>query len=486
MSTNLRDSPNLITAYLEKSKKRDNRVLSPVEQEHLSKKPNKGKTDVKESMELATNVNKIDSTNAKTEMDNFKELLVPLLVKVDELKQSIDNKYSKLEEAITTQKSEVSSEIHKLEKSITLQREELRNTFLHQINKNNMKVQQVLNENMELKQENQNLKERLDKLESLQLLNNVIITGIPEQQWESYTLTKQRVYDMIMASKGINHDQDQGNEDREIEITYCTRIGKYRPNNSRPISVTFQKREDKEQLLMNRRNLPPGIYVNEEYPIQIKRARDRLRPVYWMIKSKSKYKDKCKLQGDKLVVDGVKYTVDTLGSLPLELSAYQAAEKRNDDALVFHGEWLPYSNFHLSPFSVDGILFKSAEHYIQYQKSLYFGDSITANQIIKSQTPIEAKRLSYNITNFNIQHWMKDGYVLCEKGVKEKFMQNKPLLEMLKNTGSLIIVEASKDKTWGTGIPLHDTEALCTSKWKNKGWLSSMLMSIRDEVMSSK
>ena len=31
-----------------------------------------------------------------------------------------------------------------------------------------MKVQQVLNENMELKQENQNSKERLDKLESLQ------------------------------------------------------------------------------------------------------------------------------------------------------------------------------------------------------------------------------------------------------------------------------------------------------------------------------
>ena len=239
-------------AYLEKSKKRDNRVLSPVEQEHQRKKPNKGKTDVKESMALATNENKIDSTNAKTEMDNFKELLVPLLVKVDKLKQSVDNKYSKLEEAITIQKSEVSSKIHKLEKSITSQREELRNTFSHQINKNNMKVQQVLNENMELKQENQNLKERLDKLESLQLLNNVIITGIPEQQWESYTLMKQRVYDTIMASKGINHDQDHRNEDREIKITYCTRIGKYRPNNSRPISVTFQKREDKEQLLMNR------------------------------------------------------------------------------------------------------------------------------------------------------------------------------------------------------------------------------------------
>ena len=485
MSTNTKNSSNLITAYLEKSKKRDNRVLSPVEQEHQSKKPNKRKIYEKENMELATNKSRIDSTNAKTEIDNFKELLVPLLEKVDDLKQSVENKYSKLEEAITIQKSVVSSELHKLENTITSQREELRTTFTHQINKNDMKVQQVLNENLELKQENKDLKERLDKLESLQLLNNVIITGIPEQQWESYTLTKQRVHDTILASKGINHDQER-NEERETEITYCTRIGKYRQNISRPISVTFQKREDKEQLLMNRRNLPPGIYVNEEYPIQIKRARDRLRPVYWMIKSKPKYKDKCKLQGDKLVVDGIKYTVDTLGSLPMELSAYQAAEKRNDEVLVFHGEWSPFSNFHISPFSVDGIAFRSAEHYIQYQKSLYFGDSITANQILKSQTPIEAKRLSYNITNFNIKHWLKDGYALCEKGVKEKFTQNTALMDMLKNTGSLTIAEASKDRTWGTGIPLRDTEALLISKWKNRGWLSNMLMSIWEQAMNGK
>ena len=207
-----------------------------------------------------------------------------------------------------------------------MQREELKNSLSHQIQENNLKVQQMVNENVELRQENQNLKEWLDKLELLQLTNNAIITGIPEQQWESYALTKQRVYDTIAASKGTSNDPEHVNEARKIEITYCTRIGKYRPNNSRPISVTFQRWEDKEQLLMNKRNLPPGIYVNEEYPIQIKKARDRLRPVFWMIKSKPKYKDKCKLQGDKLVVDGVKYTVDTLGNLPLELQKKEMTE----------------------------------------------------------------------------------------------------------------------------------------------------------------
>ena len=63
---------------------------------------------------------------------------------------------------------------------------------------------------------------------------------------------KQRVYDTIAASKGTSNDQEHVNEVRKIEITYCTRIGKYRPNNSRPISVTFQRQEDKEQLLMNK------------------------------------------------------------------------------------------------------------------------------------------------------------------------------------------------------------------------------------------
>ena len=104
-----------------------------------------------------------------------------------------------------------------------------------------------------------------------------------------------------------------------------------------------------------------------------------------MIKAKPKYKDKCKLQGDKLLVDGVKYTVDTLGNLPIKLAAYQAAEKCDNTTLVFHGEWSPYSNFHPSPFQIDGILYNSAEHYIQYQNSLLFGDSVMANQILRSQ-----------------------------------------------------------------------------------------------------
>ena len=139
------------------------------------------------------------------------------------------------------------------------------------------------------------------------------------------------MFDTITASKGTSNDPDAADDARKTEISYCTRIGRYNPNTSRPISVTFKRREDKEQLLTNKKNLPPGLYVNKEYPIQIKKARGCLRGVFRMVKANPRYKDKWKLQGDKLIIDGLKYTMENLGELPLELAAYRAAEKCNDN-----------------------------------------------------------------------------------------------------------------------------------------------------------
>ena len=102
-------------------------------------------------MASVQNEDKSNAITAKTEVDNIKELLVLLLEKVNELREIVNNKYSKLEDVITTQKSEVSNEIHKLEETITSQREELKNSLSHQIQKNNLKVQQMVNENVELR-----------------------------------------------------------------------------------------------------------------------------------------------------------------------------------------------------------------------------------------------------------------------------------------------------------------------------------------------
>ena len=80
------------------------------------------------------------------------------------------------------------------------------------------------------------------------------------------------------------------------------------------------------------------------------------------------------------------------------------------------------------------------------------------------------------------EEWKSVGYELCFDGIREKFLQTPPpLLAMLKTTSPKILAEAITDRLWGTGIRLQDSCALDTGKWSGTGWLSRMLITIRDE-----
>ena len=79
------------------------------------------------------------------------------------------------------------------------------------------------------------------------------------------------------------------------------------------------------------------------------------------------------------------------------------------------------------------------------------------------------------------EKWKSVGYELCFDSIQEKFLQNPPLLAMLKTTTLKILAEATTDRLWGTGVQLRDRSALDTGKWSGVGWLSRMLTTIRDE-----
>ena len=111
---------------------------------------------------------------------------------------------------------------------------------------------------------------------------------------------------------------------------------------------------------------------------------------------------------------------------------------------------------------------------------MYFGDTFNTNAILNSNTPYEAKHLSYQINGANNSEWRENGYDICYKGVHAKFHQNPDLLNMLRATGMKTIAEASNDHAWGTGIPLRDTKVLSKTHWHSNGWLSDMLHTICD------
>ena len=81
-----------------------------------------------------------------------------------------------------------------------------------------------------LRKENKNLKKRLTKIELAQLGNNVIIRGMQEQRWKSFSMTKDRVYNTIAAAMGGDDLAATLLEAEKIEISYCNRIGPYQLN----------------------------------------------------------------------------------------------------------------------------------------------------------------------------------------------------------------------------------------------------------------
>ena len=114
---------------------------------------------------------------------------------------------------------------------------------------------------------------------------------------------------------------------------------------------------------------------------------------------------------------------------------------------------------------MDGIKFPTSEHYIQYTKAIAFGDSTAAANILGANTPADSKSLGWTIANFDKEKWEGNAKMLCLPGLREKFYQNKHLLDTLLCTKDHILVESAKDKVWGTGIVLSRDDWFDDTLW---------------------
>lgn len=119
------------------------------------------------------------------------------------------------------------ADISKLKETLANSDSDLRKHLIEKTEWNTQKIDLVLEENKLLRRENNKLKERLSQIEQSQLENNVINSGQPEQTWEPYELTKERVFDTIAASLGITDLEIARKTAESTKITSCKRIGRY-------------------------------------------------------------------------------------------------------------------------------------------------------------------------------------------------------------------------------------------------------------------
>ena len=141
------------------------------------------------------------------------------------------------------------------------------------------------------------------------------------------------------------------------------------------------------------------------------------------------------------------------------------------------------SNWYLSDFTVDNIKFSSMEKYMMYRKAKCFHDDKIAEQILETNDVAKIKALGRLVSGYDDHHWNGVRQVVVYEGLVAKFTQNPQLLQLLKNTKNDILAEcAIKDKIWGIGLSMTDSDRLNRAKWKGKNLLGYALMMVRDKI----
>ncbi len=144
-------------------------------------------------------------------------------------------------------------------------------------------------------------------------------------------------------------------------------------------------------------------------------------------------------------------------------------------------QWFP------SPFTVNGILYKTAEHWMMAQKALLFDDQDAFQKIIACNKPAEAKALGRTVRNYDDVRWNEKKFSIVVQGNIHKFAQNKDLGAYLIGTGDRVIVEASPvDPVWGIGLAQDNPKAMHPDTWKGENLLGFALMEARDFLSAGK
>ena len=322
----------------------------------------------------------------------------------------------------------------------------------------------------------------MERIENRNLENCVIFRGLKEDNKESDEMGRDRIYRELSNLLTEEDEEERYRMARRLVIRRYKRLGMYNRDRPRPVSVEFVHHEDVSFIMENKSYLSKGIFVNREFSPEIERKRRTMLRILRAARHIDSYKKQIRLEKDKIIIKGKDYDMSNIHDLPDDLNAFKVTSKENGRVVGYFGELNPLSNFFPAKFTIDGHSFISSEQYIQASKANFFGDIEVYNQIMECKHSVDCKELSRKIKGVDNAKWDLVAADLCRPGICQKFVQNPILLEILvKRTGTMRIVECSKDRLWGTGIPLTQDDCLNCDRWISPGIMGKILEDIRME-----
>lgn len=141
------------------------------------------------------------------------------------------------------------------------------------------------------------------------------------------------------------------------------------------------------------------------------------------------------------------------------------------------------SNWFPSEFTVEGALYRTMEHYMMAEKARLFGDKDTLPKILAADSPALAKKLGREVEGFDEVVWKLHRFDIVVAGTTAKFEQNAALRDLLVNTGTKVLVEASpRDQIWGIGLGKESERAQDPRTWRGLNLLGFALMETRSRL----
>ncbi|MFF7392699.1 NADAR family protein [Streptomyces scabiei] len=142
-------------------------------------------------------------------------------------------------------------------------------------------------------------------------------------------------------------------------------------------------------------------------------------------------------------------------------------------------QWWP------SPFTVDGVEYATAEHWMMASKARLFGDPEAERKVVAASSPAQAKKIGRLVRGFDEALWERERFGIVVEGSVHKFAAHADLRAFLVGTGHRVLVEASPvDRVWGIGLAADDERAMDPARWRGPNLLGFALMAARERLAS--
>ena len=324
-------------------------------------------------------------------------------------------------------------------------------TELHKLEN---KISHLESEKIEQGKTLQKLQSEITQLESYTRRDNLLVDGIPETPNENI---KDKMISFFRNTLKLPNANS-------IQLSRVHRLGKpnhmvpYSSSRPRTVIIRFQCYPDREAVWKASWGIKgQHVYVAEDFPEAVKENRQILLPCLRAAKRDPKIK-KCSLRGDKLLIDGTRYTVNDLEKLPLHLQWTVKGEKYipQCDSTFFFGKESYLSNFHPAPFTDGSTCYTCSEQYYLQKKCLHFDDETTASAIMRNTEPSKMKAAAHHIKGLNETKWKPFARKTMEKACLLKFTQNQDLKSKLLSSQGTLVEANRRDTYFSCGISLSD------------------------------